>query len=158
MANTTEIEIGHWANLERTKTVIPKSLWVRWDEAFLKEVKEIENVVDVYRDSGIPIVEGKRLIPKIAALSQFVKSLKSFSGPSHLEGGTFYIDEIAHKLIGHYLGNDIYKLSLMISCCIDGLDEEPISVDYVRRMKKAITAINEFVEKLKTKTMGSESC
>ncbi len=154
MANTTEVEMAHWVKLEQKKARIPQNLWDRWDEMFLKEVKEIERVVDSYIDAEIPVPEGKKLIPKIATLSQFVKNLRPFSGQSHFEGETIYIDETAHKLIGHYLGNDIYKLSLMISCYIVGPDEEPISIEYVKKMKKAIIAINEFIQKLKIETKG----
>jgi hypothetical protein len=151
MANTPESIAVLWKNLEAKKVVIPSEVWAAWQEECIKELVGIREIVERSHGGPIPAADAEMVGKKAYFVQKFVRSIRrSPDDGNRLQDGRLVMEENVRELVAHYIGNDLYKISLMAD--LYGVNPEPLPPENGALILKNINAIMEFIELLKTKT------
>ena len=151
MANTPESIAILWQRLQDKKVIIPSDVWAVWQVGCVQELLDIRKIVE--QSHGGPIIpSAAEAIGKKAYLVQkFVRSIKrSEDGRTRILAERIYMEDSARELVAHYIGNDLYKVSLIAD--IYGVNPDPLPPENGELILKNVDSIMDFIELLKRKT------
>ena len=151
MANVYKEQEQLWQTVAQKKIGIPGLVWEYWDQKFWLVLKDIEDIIVRNPAQEISVEESRKIGRGLGDLTIFLRSIKKGEGGVRFEDGLLYVPMEIKELIGHYLGNDIFRMNLLM---LDGtdFDPKPVSVENRNKMKKTIEEIRGFGERLKNLT------
>ncbi len=154
MANVYKEQEQLWQTVAQKKIGIPRLVWEYWDQKFWLVLKDIEDIIVRNPDQEISVEESRKIGRGLGDLTIFLHSIKKGEGRVRLEDGLLYVPMEIKELVGHYLGNDVFRMNLLM---LDGtdFDPKPVSVENRNKMKKTIEEIRGFGERLKNLTKES---
>jgi hypothetical protein len=151
MANTPESIAVLWKNLEEKKVAISPDVWGLWQEGCVKELAGIREIIERSHGGAIPAADAEMVGKKAYFVQKFVRSIKrSPDDGNRFQDGHLIMEGNVRELVAHYIGNDLYKISLMAD--LYGVNPDPLPPENGALILKNINAIMEFIELLKTKT------
>jgi hypothetical protein len=151
MANTPESIALLWKRLEEKKVTIPSDVWAVWQVGCIKELLEIRNITEKSNGGPIPASDAEAIGKKAYLVQKFVRSIKrSEDGRTQIQAERIYMEENARELVAHYIGNDLYKVSLIAD--IYGVNPDSLPPENGALILKNVNSIMEFIELLKSKT------
>jgi hypothetical protein len=151
MANTPESIALLWKRLEEKKVKVPPEVWVVWQGACTKELQDIREIVGRNQGQPIPAADAELIGRKVYLVQKFVRSTRRTSdGVSRVQDDRIHLEDNVRELVAHYIGNDLYKVSLIAD--IYGVNPAPLPPEHGELILKNINAIMEFIELLKSKT------
>ena len=151
MANTPESIALLWKRLEEKKVTIPSDVWAVWRVGCIRELVDICNITEKSRGGPIPASDAEAIGKKAYLVQKFVRSIKrSEDGGNRIQAERIYMEENVRDLVAHYIGNDLYKVSLIAD--IYGVNPDPLPPENGALILKNVNAIMEFIDLLKSKT------
>ncbi len=140
-----------WKRLEDRKILVLPEVWQAWEAGCIRHLDEIGGIVKQNNGCAIPVVDAEAIGKRAEILQKFVRGIKkSPDGISRVDEDEIFLEETARELTAHYLGNDIYKIALMAD--VYGPDPEPLPAENGPLICANISAIKEFIERLKNLT------
>jgi hypothetical protein len=130
------------------RVCIPAEVWMAWGENMGGLLNKVQTLVS--RETGVPIAA-----EDVETLNIYVQQLvrafklirRGTMGKNSVKDGVVYLDPVVKDLMAHYVGNDLYKIALMV----DVNDEETATLPAEVREKilRCIGSIYVFIERLK---------
>lgn len=142
-----------WSKIERERIRIPAEVWSEWDREFnvLTDIEMIVRRCQMDPLSGMPPSEAKRVGILAGLLQAFVHGIRrSPTTESYLDQGTVVVEQTVKDLVAHYVGNDLYKIALIVD--VYGPHPEPVPPEDAGKILQAVDSIRDFSIRLRNAT------
>jgi len=136
-----------------------------WDLLYYRignDITAINLVCKYYLNSQqpIPISEAEKILHHTHHIKDIVNKI-TVSSKEVLSFPEFIDDIPLHpvlrEMFTHYIGNDVYTITLIVGDTIDPIDPKPISLELTQKVLKHIQSIREFMERLRIATSQEEN-
>ena len=146
MANAYNQEAKYWEISKGKNIRFPKKVKSHWDRKFLGPLLIIEGLINEDLNAPIQLGKSDQIVLKTLALVEFIHTIKR-GDHVKMDDGILYVPLEIRELIGHHLGNDIQKVSFILS---DSLDDgaRVLTPERRRKVKQIIDEIKDFNERL----------
>lgn len=157
MANPLANEKELYARIEKEKIGINPDIWDLLYHRIGDDVTAIDLICRYNLDSQqpIPIQEAEKILRHTHHIKDLVNKITVASQddlafPEFLED--IPLHPILREMFTHYIGNDVYMITLIVGNSIDPIDPQPVSLEYTRKVITHTRSIKEFMEKLRVAT------
>ena len=152
MANAPEAISRLWKKLEEARPAVPASVWQVWEAECLGVLDEIVLIVEQNKGASIPVKDAEAMGKRAERLQKFVRGIKRSGDGLNALGpdGAILLEDTIRDLVAHYLGNDIYKISLIVD--VYGAYPQPLPEENGGLILRNIAAIKAFTNQLKART------
>ena len=150
---STELEIINylWKDITNRQVCLPAEIWITWGENLGGFLNKIHAIASRELDTPLAIEDVETINIYVHQLVRSFKIIRRGSGSeSFVKAGVIFLDPAVKDLMAHYVGNDLYKIALMVD--VYGEDSTPLSSEIRMKILSTIDSIYAFIERLKRST------
>jgi acyl carrier protein len=157
MANPLPNEKELYTQIEKEKIIINPEIWDLLYHRIGDDITAIDLICRYYLDSqqAIPIQEAEKILHHTHHIKDLVNKI-TVTSQDDLAFPEFIDDiplhPILREMFTHYIGNDVYMITLIVGNDIDPIDPQPVSLEHTRKVITHTRSIKEFMEKLRIAT------
>jgi acyl carrier protein len=157
MANPLPNEKELYGRIESEGIAMPAEIWDLLYNHIGDDVTAINFICKYHLESQLPIPVSQA--QKILHHTHHIKDIVNKTTVTSKEGLDFpeFIDDmplhpILREMLTHYIGNDIYVITLIAGDAVDPLAPEPLSLENCEKILGRTRSISDFMERLRSAT------
>lgn len=115
MAQCPPAIMALWDRLVAGGVYVPADVWHAWDRGMDPHLSRIRILLATDLNAPLFLKDAQAITVAIAGAQKFFSSVRrSAEGTSYLENGIIYFNPLVKDILAHHIGNDLYKIALMM--------------------------------------------
>ncbi|MBF0387846.1 MAG: hypothetical protein HQL20_08325 [Candidatus Omnitrophica bacterium] len=140
-----------WAQISRDGIRVPKEVWAAWFGTTGASVNEIRAIAGSMPGEPISLKQANEISIRVNLLARVFKDIRrSPNQDSRVEAGMIILNPTVKDLMAHYVGNNLYKIALMVD--VYEQNPAPVAAEVRGKTIACLDAIDVFIKRLEQET------
>ncbi len=152
MASLSRLVDLLWDDIAINGVRVPVDVWTAWSSTMDSSFEEIRLLAGASSGAPLSFKDANAINVCVNRLSRSFKDIRRSDGASsRIVDGQIFIHPLVKDLMAHYVGNDLYKIALMVDTY--GEAPVPLPAEVREKILACLHAVDCFIIRLKAMTL-----